>query len=145
MEAINDSDCVTPGDQPLLDVRVCGYDLTQTDAGSSQSTTEAMSVATGGWETQLQLARQCTAAALNIAAGGGFDFGARFDECCGDGGVCGDSLASNSEIGDCVDDVDYFNNSGDEIDPPFEGCYKGDSQQSRIAKKNEITIFSSGN
>ena len=74
---------------------------------------------------QLQLIRQCTAAALNIAAsadnGGncGSDFPELEDlleECCDN--LC-NSAAEPSEISDsgCIEDLDVFNNSPDTLVP----------------------------
>jgi hypothetical protein len=107
-----------------------------------------MSGPMGGWVTQLQLARQCTAAALNKAAmeAAGGSYGETVDQlidgCCGDAGVCGDEEALKGAIGYCVNSLNSFNNSGDDImNAPFEGCYRGDSSESRAASKTATTIF----
>ena len=146
-DVIDDTESCWNGGASLLPIDVCGKTLTAT-GGIQFSTSEAMSGPMGGWRTQLQLARQCTAAALNKAAmeAGGGSYGAAvnelIDECCGDAGVCGDEGASNRAIGYCVKNLNSFNNSGDDImNAPFEGCYSGDSSESRAASKTATTIF----
>ena len=146
-DVIDDTDSCWNGGESLLPINVCGKALTAT--GVIQfSTSEAMSGPMRGWVTQLQLARQCTAAALNKAAmeAAGGSYGAVVNElidgCCGDDGVCGDEAASNRAIGYCVRNLNSFNNSGDEVmNAPFEGCYNGDSSESRAASKSSTTIF----
>ncbi|MEJ8566788.1 hypothetical protein [Elongatibacter sediminis] len=98
--------------------------------------------------TQLQLYRQCTAAALNLSAsraGGGScdrEHIERFSECCGF--VEGDSLCGNApteaeiNASGCIGDLDDFNNSEDSLDPfgPFVNPGPASSQECRIAGKN---------
>lgn len=122
----------------FLPLEVCGISLDTTDANMPGSATEDM-CGTGGPDfnpnstspQQLQLIRQCTAAALNIAAtqSGEGDceaqvegLTARMAECCGADSLC-DSGASPSDISGsgCIEFLDAFNNLDDTLDPfgPF--------------------------
>jgi hypothetical protein len=128
----------------FLPVEVCGVQLTNTDLCTGDSAVEDL-----GWggrdvkaaETssqQLQLIRQCTAAALNFAASsetGGDCFNVDvpiwvldttqtiadvFDECCDaeslcTAQVCGQDISESK----CIERLDYFNN----LEPDTMDCY----------------------
>jgi len=114
----------------FLPITVCGVALEVTDAGLCSSASEALCVAPGleacdGNTAYAQLARQLTAAKLNLAASAanGGDCGQgiadRIADC---EGLCGsDSDAINDSA--CIDDLDEFNNSQDTLAPtpaPFD-------------------------
>jgi hypothetical protein len=123
--------------EAVLPVRSCGVDLTKATADPEGSTVEDMCVNANEAKfgtspptspQQVQLIRQCAAAALNLAVsaeaelscstatiGGSISFGdieERFAECCGDTGVCNDN-SSPSDINDsgCIGYLDAFNNA----------------------------------
>jgi len=145
-----------------LEPVVCGLALTSTEANDDSdpfpagegSTVEDMCVSgkeakdTDTTMAQLQLYRQCTAAALNLAAsveGGGScerSENERFDECCGfvdETSLCGNApTAEEINASGCIEDLDEFNNSEDSLDPfgPFESPGPASSQECREAGKN---------
>jgi|GEM_PF-4410827 len=122
----------------LLPVTVCGVELTTTDAGSQDSTSEALSIAVEG-DIGRQLARQCTAAALNAAAGGAVY--AEYGFCCS-AEACAEGNPELEDGTNCVDALAYFNEGGDEEEAPFDnGQYKGDPTQCKAAKATDMTIF----
>lgn len=119
----------------LLPVTVCGQELNTTDAGYISSTSEALSIAIEG-DIELQLARQCTAAALNCAAAGAcFD---EYDFCCTD---CSSVPMLDGDGLNCIEALDIFNNSGDAEEAPFDGYAPADPTECKEAKKTMMTIF----
>lgn len=118
-------------DQGAPGMAVCGITLTNTTAGQAGSTTEDM-CGTGGPDfkpnntspQQLQLIRQCTAAALNLetsrnsnlncddAFGGSPNITTVFNQCCGAVSVCnGNSKPGVINSSDCISLLDAFNNA----------------------------------
>jgi hypothetical protein len=111
-----------------LDVQVCGTTIDNIMVGSSTSAIEALcSMGTdkkilGQQETQL--IRQCTAAALNVAAtlaeGGNCasdtNIATVFAACCDADSVC-TGVDTGYSISECIYLVDEFNNSMDTFDP----------------------------
>lgn len=157
----------------FLDVEVCGNTHNTTDAGPFEeptdydepypsSTTEDMcSVGKDAksnnlgstTNTHVQLLRQCTAAALNIAAtqAGGAQcrtvsdtnnllIAEVFDSCCNT--LCtSDPTEGDINASGCIDDLDEFNNSDDipfdwDGDDPFVSPGPADSSQCRSSKNN---------
>jgi hypothetical protein len=117
------------GAADFLPVEVCGRTIDNAEAGNDHSSTEAIcSVGRDGHilGPQLtQLVRQCTAAALNIAAstanGGNCEadsnIGSVMDSCCDAVSACtGD--ASNLSVEQCIGLLDNFNNSEDTLESP---------------------------
>ncbi len=116
---------------------ICGEPVTTVDLGD-QSAIQAICVSPKG-NSNLQLARQLTAAALNCivsnstsceGAGqnatnvcGGTSIEDLFAEC---NAVCADSSSTQSEIGDCIGAIDCFNNGGASYDAATDIC-SGDS------------------
>jgi hypothetical protein len=114
----------------FLPVEICGVTLDTTDAGSTTSATEAI-CSVGRDHTVLgpqltQLVRQCTAAALNIAAsieGGGNcsttfpNLTEQFAACCGDESICTGDEVEDFTIESCIETLDSFNNSIDTLEP----------------------------
>jgi hypothetical protein len=115
----------------FLPVWSCGIELISTLPYDEGSATEDLCKSgkdfknNGTSPQQLQLIRQCTAAALNIAATAANrgscesefrDLAALLDECCE--GLCnaGAPAAFISDSG-CIEDLDVFNNSDDTLDP----------------------------
>jgi hypothetical protein len=168
--------CRTPGfwkthgtaSQTVLDqnggcVEICGAAIdtaTADSVGSSSSVLEAMCISPRG-EQRLQLVRQLTALALNCGVSGfGLDCGSNagldslFTKC---NAAC---LANNSDIGDCIEAIDCFNNGG-AIDPSTGLCGeaafnchnqplpiaqgKADTpQECNAASKNSCTVILAG-
>ena len=75
---------------------------------------EALCVKIGG-DQRLQLVRQLLTAALNMAAGG-----ATFPNFAACNAVCQDPGASVTQLSDCIDQTDTYNQSGDGVAAPFE-------------------------
>lgn len=136
----------------FLPLEVCGVELDEVIAEEEYSATEDMcSVGKdakdyGTSNQQVQLVRQCTAAALNIAAsteGGGScgEFVGRFESCCSDLCNSGADAATINASG-CIEDLDFFNNSEDEYfewegsEDPFESPGPANSQYCRDSKNN---------
>lgn len=94
-------------------VQVCGQKIDTLAADSVHSALEALCVAVAG-KTKVQLARQLMAAALNGASGGGV-FG-NFAFC---NGVCAAANPSSTSIKNCIDALNTYNNSGDNLSAPF--------------------------
>lgn len=123
-----------------LPIEVCGQSLGTTDAGTQDSTSEALGIAIEG-DIELQLARQCTAAALNAACGGAAFV--EYDFCCG-GASCvkGGEIPMLPSGQSCIDALDLFNNSGDDQDTTFDmSQYNANPRQCQAAKKTKMTIF----
>jgi hypothetical protein len=116
---------------------ICGEPITTVDLGD-QSAIQAICVSPKG-DSNLQLARQLTAAALNCivtnstscegsgqVAGnvcGGVSIEDVFNAC---NAVCADPTSTQSEIGDCIGAIDCFNNGGTTFDAATDIC-SGDS------------------
>jgi len=66
-------------------------------------------------DQRLQLVRQLLTAALNMVAGG-----ATFPNFAACNSVCQDPLASTTQLSDCIDQTDTYNQSGDGVAAPFE-------------------------
>ncbi|MGG7055125.1 hypothetical protein [Nitrosomonas sp. ANs5] len=107
-----------------LDLEVCGTTLNNVNAGNGHSAIEAM-CSTGRDGRILgpqltQLVRQCTSAALNIAAsqdlGGNCnsDFpniDATFSACCGGESICTGDTVGDHSVESCITALDFFNNT----------------------------------
>jgi len=97
---------------------ICGEVITTATAGSvgsANSVLEAMCISPRG-EQRLQLVRQLTALSLNCGVSGfGLDCGgnAGLDSLFSD---CNAACLSNTGVGDCIGEIDCFNNGG-AIDP----------------------------
>ena len=78
------------------------------------SALEALCVNIGG-DQRLQLVRQLLTAALNMAAGG-----ATFPNFAACNAVCQDPGASVTQLSDCIDQTDTYNQSGDGVAAPFD-------------------------
>jgi len=135
----------------FLPVEICGVSLDTTAASDDSSATEAIcSVGRDGkiLGPQLtQLVRQCTAAALNIAAsveGGGNcstnfpNLTEQFASCCGDQSICTGDAVEDFTITSCIETLDAFNNSIDTLEPfgPFISPGPADSSICRDARNN---------
>jgi hypothetical protein len=140
----------------FLEVEICGVTLDTIVAESTTSATEA--ICSVGRDGQIlgpqltQLVRQCTAAALNIAAsreGGGncsTDFPnltEQFAACCGpDPSICTGDEVEDFTITGCIETLDAFNNSIDTLDPfgPFISPGPADSSICRDARNNGVVV-----
>jgi hypothetical protein len=98
----------------FLPVTVCGVVLNNTDVGSTTSALEAICVSPQGNQV-LQLARQLTAARLNCNVDSCpmaiLDLLDDCDLAC---------INDTSDVGDCISDVDAFNNG---VSPDSLGCH----------------------
>jgi hypothetical protein len=139
----------------FLDVEVCGVTLNNVDAGSPSSAIEAIcSVGRDGkvLGPQLtQLVRQCTAAALNIAASaeGGGNCSTNFPNltnqmanCCSAESVCTGFPNDNFTVNSCIEILDAFNNSIDTLEPfgPFVTPGPADSSVCRDSRNNGVVV-----
>jgi hypothetical protein len=140
----------------FLPVEICGVTLDTTAAFETTSATEA--ICSVGQDSQIlgpqltQLVRQCTAAALNIAAsreGGGncsTDFPnltEQFAACCGsDPSICTGDEVEDFTITGCIETLDAFNNSPDTLEPfgPFISPGPADSSICRDARNNGVVV-----
>ncbi len=137
----------------FVPVTVCGNPITQTPAGTCDSSSEAMCVSPGRESKRnrayAQLVRQLTAVKLNLAAtaaNGGFCGGNiqnKIDQC---EGLCGENQKTISESG-CIDELAGFNETQDTftITPaPFDSPGPADPTQCRAANGNGIVIGKGG-
>jgi hypothetical protein len=139
----------------FLNVEVCGVTIDNVLANSGTSAIEAIcSVGRDGkiLGPQLtQLVRQCTAAALNIAAsseGGGNcssefpNLDAQMAACCGAESACTGSPSPGFTVNSCIEILDAFNNSSDTLPPfdPFVSPGPADSSVCRDARNNGVVV-----
>jgi len=107
-------------------MEICGEVITTATAGSvgsANSVLEAMCISPRG-EQRLQLVRQLTALSLNCGVSGfGLDCGSNgpLDSLFTD---CNAACLSNTNVGDCIEAIDCFNNGGN-IDPSTGLCGSG--------------------
>ena len=116
-------------------ISVCGVELTNTNDDDAHSAIEALCISPLG-DQRLQLARQLTAAALTMAAGGATygDFGA-----CNT--LCANGTGSIYAVGDCINSADNFNNSGDNLSAPFDGFESGSTTTCQLAHMTGCNIL----
>jgi hypothetical protein len=119
-------------------VMVCGRGLADVDVGHAHSVVEAMCVAPKG-NQRLQLVRQLTAAALNVAAGG-----APFLQQATCDAVCRDGAASTAALADCIDTVTGYNESGDAVLAPFDPPGAASTDPCQRAAKTPCTFLNAG-
>ena len=139
----------------FLNVQVCGVTIDNVLAGNGTSAIEAIcSVGKDGkiLGPQLtQLVRQCTAAALNIAAstaGGGNcasafpNLAAQMDACCSAQSACTGEAPAGFTVNSCIETLDAFNNSVDTLDPfgPFVGSQRADPSVCQDSKNNGTVV-----
>jgi len=141
--------------QMFLPLKSCGLTITSTQAGANSSSTEDMCYGndfiTDKANTspqQLQLARQCMAATLNVAAssrgGGNCDatqstagVNALINRCCNT--LCpSGAMARDITASGCIDALDAFNNSADTLATygPFVNPGPANSTQCSAASGN---------
>ena len=141
--------------QKYLEVEVCGVTLDNVRAGNSTSAIEAMcSVGKDGkimGPQMTQLVRQCTAAALNIAASKSFDGDCNnaegsegidriFASCCGSESICTDDPIEGFSINSCIGALDAFNNlPNDTLNFDFK-TGPADSSVCRASKDNKVVV-----
>jgi hypothetical protein len=107
----------------FLPVTSCGIELNSSNE-AVQDLCKETPTPQGYLNQQLQLMRQCAAAALNLAATEFFDgdcdgtvpftnggIEARIDFCCNT--LCPSCSSDKSQIGSCISDLDFFNNFDD--------------------------------
>jgi hypothetical protein len=118
------------GDGPLT---VCGQVVADVDIGHAHSALEIMCVSPRG-DVRLQLARQLMAAALSRAAGGApIDLG----PC---NAVCTNAAATDAELSSCVDAIDGYNQSGDNVAAPWGTPGSADPRPCDVAALTPCTI-----
>jgi hypothetical protein len=104
---------------------ICGMMLTNTDVGDLYSALEALCVSPRG-DSTLQLMRQLTAMSLNcIISGGSADCSDMMEDTAGLFADCNarcDGSMSTRTVGQCINEVDCFNNGGEYVDG---ACYTG--------------------
>jgi hypothetical protein len=139
----------------FLNVEVCGVTIDNVLAFSGTSAIEA--ICSVGRDGQIlgpqltQLVRQCTAAALNIAASaeGGGNCSSQFpnldrqmDACCGAQSACTGSPSGGFTVNSCIEILDAFNNSVDTLAPfgPFISPGPADSSVCRDARNNGVVV-----
>jgi hypothetical protein len=139
----------------FLNVEVCGVTIDNVTAGDTSSAIEA--ICSVGRDGQIlgpqltQLVRQCTAAALNIAAsteGGGNcssespNLDAQMAACCSAQSACTGEAPAGFTVNSCIELLDAFNNSVDTLAPfgPFVGSQRADSSVCRDARNNGVVV-----
>jgi hypothetical protein len=85
---------------------------------------------------RLQLVRQLTAAALNLASDGA-PFAA-FAAC---NAVCTDASATTTALANCIDTTDAYNNSGDGETAPFDPAGAADTAPCTSAMRTPCTLL----
>jgi hypothetical protein len=140
----------------FLDVEVCGVTIDNVLADSPTSAIEA--ICSVGRDHDIlgpqltQLVRQCTAAALNIAASteGGGNCSAQFPNldqqmaaCCSAQSACTGNAPAGFTVESCIETLDAFNNSIDTLPPfgPFIGSQRADSSVCRDSRNNGVVVF----
>ena len=118
-------------------ISVCGHTLTDTNVNDAHSAIEALCVSPYG-NQRLQLVRELTAAALNMAAGSSATF-SQFAYC---NGVCTNLSASSSAIASCITQADNFNSSGECKTACWTGSDYVDSAACDSATYSSCTILS---
>ena len=112
---------------------VCGQVVLDVDIGHAHSALEIMCVTPQG-DVRLQLARQLMAAALTQAAGGApIDLG----PC---EAVCANAAATDIELSSCVDAIDGYNQSGDNVAAPWGMPASADPRPCDLAANTPCTI-----
>jgi len=132
----------------FLSITTCGLTLTTTkQVTQDMCINDREAKAANTSMQQLQLIRQCAAAALKIAAsveGGGdcgsfFGIDTIFNTCCDAVSVCTSASTGQaiSESG-CIDQLDAFNNSGDTLLPfgPFNPPGKAQTAECKASNKD---------
>jgi hypothetical protein len=114
---------------------VCGKPIANVSVGSASSAIEALCVSPRG-NQQLQLIRQLTGAALNIAAGGAPWSG--FAAC---NAACADPNASSMTLFDCIDAADSYNQSGDNVAAPWDPPGSASTASCDLAQKSKCTLL----
>jgi hypothetical protein len=115
-------------------ISACGLTFTNVELDSASSVLEALCTSTRG-NQRAQLLRQLVAARLTQAAGGA-TYGA-FGSCesfCANGG-------SIYDLGGCINSLDAFNNSGDNLPAPFDGMDGGYAEFCQLAYGTDCTVF----
>jgi hypothetical protein len=138
--------------EQFLTVEVCGVTIDNVSAGNGTSAIEAIcSVGRDGkvLGPQLtQLVRQCTAAALNIAAstaGGGNcssdlpNLDAQMAACCSAQSACTGEAPDGFTVNSCIETLDAFNNSIDTLEQPFDS-QRADSSVCRASRNNGVVV-----
>jgi hypothetical protein len=141
--------------EQFLDVEVCGVTIDNVEASNGTSAIEA--ICSVGRDSQIlgpqvtQLVRQCTAAALNIAASveGGGNCSSQFPNldkqmaaCCSARSACTGFPSDDFTVDSCIEILDAFNNSIDTLSPfgPFVGSQRADSSVCRDARNNGVVV-----
>jgi hypothetical protein len=139
----------------FLNVEVCGVTIDNVLANDVTSAIEA--ICSVGRDGQIlgpqltQLVRQCTAAALNIAAsgeGGGNcssefpNLDAQMAACCGAQSACTGDPSEGFTVNSCIEILDAFNNSSDTLAPfgPFVSPGPADSSVCRDSRNNGVVV-----
>jgi hypothetical protein len=118
---------------------VCGVSITGTNVNVRSSAMEAMCVSPHG-QQDLQLAREMTAAALNLASG----TTATFPDFAACNAICADPHAKTVDVVRCTDAAQAFNASGDDLPAPFDVGGPADSTRCDAAFNTRCTIFDAG-
>jgi hypothetical protein len=136
-------------------VEVCGEVIKNVTVASADSVLEAICVSPQG-NQKLQLARQLTSAALNCAmsdVGGDCSGNSELDELFSDCNNACQGLSSTRSVGDCIEQVDAFNNGNFENEtgchdralPAFLPKGAADTPQAcNAARKNSCTVIPPG-
>lgn len=120
-------------------LNVCGRTITDIAINDSHSALEALCVTPAG-DQRLQLVRQLTAAALNVAAGST----AVFSNLASCNATCADANATGTALSTCESDADGFNNSGDNVTAPFDPPGAADSSLCDVAGDTACTYLDPG-
>ncbi len=140
----------------FLDVSVCGVTLDNVESFSGTSAIEA--ICSVGRDSNIlgpqvtQLVRQCTAAALNIAAStaGGGNCSTEFPNlerqmaaCCSARSACTGFETGAFTVESCIEVLDAFNNSIDTLDPfgPFVTPGPADPSVCQESRNNGVVVM----
>jgi hypothetical protein len=140
----------------FLNVSVCGVTLNNVESFSGTSAIEA--ICSVGRDGQIlgpqvtQLVRQCTAAALNIAASteGGGNCSTAFPNlqrqmaaCCSARSACTGTETEQFTVESCIEVLDAFNNSIDTLDPfgPFVRPGPADPGVCQESRNNGVVVM----
>lgn len=117
---------------------VCGHSITDVDVDHAHSAVEGLCVSPQG-NSRLQLVRQLITAALTNALGG-----AVFPDLTRCNAVCANPLSAQLDVNTCVNQADAFNNSGDNLQAPFDPPGSADTAPCQAAHGTACTVLNPG-
>jgi hypothetical protein len=117
---------------------ICGQTISDIDIDHAHSALEAMCISPQS-DQRLQLARQLTAAALTMEAGG-----ATFVDFVTCNAICADAGSPTLSVSACIDETNTFNLSGDNVVATFDPVGNADSGPCQQADATACVVLDPG-